>query len=79
MTAIAAPVRNPSPRRLSAGVGRSNVGVAVVAMSALPVVGNETSLARNYLNDPMVGVAEAFHPRWYSDPLKYVIAAPTSG
>jgi len=51
------------------------VGVAVVAMSALPVVGNETSLARNYLNDPMVGVAEAFHPRWYSDPLKYVIAA----
>src|SRR3954449_857213 len=51
------------------------VGVAVIAMSALPVVGNETSLARNYLNDPMVGVAEAFHPRWYSDPLKYVIAA----
>src|ERR671938_655268 len=51
------------------------VGIAVVAMSALPVVGNETSLARNYLEDPMVGVAEAFHPRWYSDPLKYVIAA----
>jgi len=51
------------------------VGVAVVAMSALPVVGNETSLARNYLDDPMVGVAEAFHPRWYSDPLKYIIAA----
>jgi len=51
------------------------VGVAVVAMSALPVVGNETSLARNYLNDPMVGVAEAFHPRWYTDPLKYIIAA----
>src|SRR5918996_1039329 len=51
------------------------VGVAVVAMSALPVVGNETSLARNYLEDPMVGVAEAFHPRWYADPLKYVIAA----
>jgi len=51
------------------------VGVAVVAMSALPVVGNETSLARNYLDDPMVGVAEAFHPRWYTDPLKYIIAA----
>ena len=51
------------------------VGVAVIAMSALPVVGNETSLARNYLEAPMVGVAEAFHPRWYSDPLKYVIAA----
>src|SRR5919199_2772127 len=54
------------------------VGIAVVAMSALPVRGNETSLARNYLEDPMVGVAEAFHPRWYSDPLKYVIAAAAS-
>src|SRR3954451_5075577 len=51
------------------------VGIAVVAMSALPVRGNATSLARNYLEAPMVGVAEAFHPRWYSDPLKYVIAA----
>ena len=51
------------------------VGVAVVAMSALPVVGNETSLARNYLDAPMVGVAEAFHPRWYTDSLKYIIAA----
>src|SRR5918911_660759 len=51
------------------------VGVAVIAMSALPVVGNETSLARNYLEAPMVGLAEAFHPRWYSDPLKYAMAA----
>jgi APA family basic amino acid/polyamine antiporter len=51
------------------------VGVAVVAMTALPVVGNETSLARNHLNDPMVGIAEAFRPHWYADPLKYVIAA----
>src|SRR5262249_6617084 len=54
------------------------VGIAVVAMSALPVVGNETSLGRNYLNDPMVGIAEAFHPRWYADPLKYLIAAPAA-
>ncbi|MEA2285348.1 MAG: basic amino acid/polyamine antiporter, family, partial [Solirubrobacteraceae bacterium] len=51
------------------------VGIAVVAMTALPVVGNETSLARNYLEDPMVGIAEAFQPHWYADPLKYVIAA----
>jgi basic amino acid/polyamine antiporter, APA family len=51
------------------------VGIAVVAMTALPVVGNDTSLARNYLEAPMVGVAEAFSPRWYADPLMYVIAA----
>src|SRR3954454_4941051 len=51
------------------------VGIAVIAMSALPVVGNETSLARNYLEAPLVGVAEAFHGHWSADPLKYVIAA----
>src|SRR3954468_12506532 len=51
------------------------VGIAVVALTALPVVGNETSLARNYLEAPLVGVAEAFQPHWYADPLKYVIAA----
>jgi APA family basic amino acid/polyamine antiporter len=51
------------------------VGIAVVALTALPVVGNDTSLARNYLEDPMVGIAEAFQPHWYADPLKYVIAA----
>ena len=51
------------------------VGIAVVAVTALPVVSNDTSLARNFLEDPMVGLAEAFEPRWYSDPLKYVIAA----
>ncbi len=51
------------------------VGIAIVALTALPVVGNDTSLARNFLNAPLVGVAEGFSPRWYSDPLKYVIAA----
>jgi basic amino acid/polyamine antiporter, APA family len=54
------------------------VGIALVAVTALPVVGNETSLARNYLNDPVFGIAEAFHPRWYSDPLKYVVAGAAS-
>ncbi|MEA2245615.1 MAG: basic amino acid/polyamine antiporter, family [Solirubrobacteraceae bacterium] len=51
------------------------VGIAVVAMTALPVIGNETSLARNYLEAPMVGIAEAFQPHWYADPLKYALAA----
>jgi APA family basic amino acid/polyamine antiporter len=51
------------------------VGIAMVAMTALPVVGNETSLARNHLEAPMVGIAEAFQPRWYADPLKYALAA----
>ncbi len=51
------------------------VGIAVVALTALPVVGNETSLARNFVNAPLVGVTEAFSPHWYADPLKYAIAA----
>jgi APA family basic amino acid/polyamine antiporter len=54
------------------------VGIAVVAMTALPVRGNQTSLARNYLEAPMVGVAEAFRGHWYAEPLKYVIAAAAS-
>src|SRR3954465_11874712 len=36
------------------------VGTPVIPLTALPVVGNETSLARNYLEAPLVGVAEAF-------------------
>jgi basic amino acid/polyamine antiporter, APA family len=51
------------------------VGIAVVAMTALPVVGNESPLARNHLEAPMVGIAEAFRPHWYADPLKYALAA----
>ena len=34
-------------------------GIAVVAVTALPVVGNETSLGRNYRDAPMLGIAEA--------------------
>jgi APA family basic amino acid/polyamine antiporter len=50
-------------------------GIGVVAVSALPVVGNATSLGRNYLDAPMIGIAEAFHAQWLADTLKYTIAA----
>jgi APA family basic amino acid/polyamine antiporter len=50
-------------------------GIGVVAVSALPVVGNETSLGRNYLDAPMLGIAEAFHANWLADTLKYTVAA----
>ncbi|MGZ4268984.1 MAG: amino acid permease [Solirubrobacteraceae bacterium] len=50
-------------------------GIGVVAVTALPVVGNETSLGRNYRDAPMIGIAEAVHERWLSDVLKYAIAA----
>ena len=36
-------------------------GIGIVAVTALPVVGNATSLGRNYLDAPMIGIAESFH------------------
>ena len=50
------------------------VGVALVAMTALPVIGNATSLSRNYLEAPMLGIAEAFDQDWLADTLKYTVA-----
>src|SRR3954451_5676025 len=50
-------------------------GIAVVAISALPVVGNDTSIRRNFLDAPMLGIAESFKADWLANTLKYVIAA----
>ena len=50
-------------------------GIGIVAVSALPVVGNATSLGRNYLDAPMIGIAESFHANWLADTLKYTIGA----
>src|SRR5919197_275447 len=50
-------------------------GIGIVAVSALPVVGNATSLGRNYLDAPMIGIAESFNANWLADTLKYTIAA----
>jgi len=51
------------------------VGIALVAMTALPVVGGDTSLARNYLDAPVLGIADQFEQDWLRDTLTYVIAA----
>ena len=53
-------------------------GIAVVAITALPVVGNATSLGRNFLDAPVLGIAESFETRWLADTLKYVVAAAAS-
>jgi APA family basic amino acid/polyamine antiporter len=50
-------------------------GIGIVAVTALPVVGNATSLGRNFLDAPMIGIAESFHTDWLADTLKYTIAA----
>jgi APA family basic amino acid/polyamine antiporter len=50
-------------------------GIAVVAMTALPVVANDTSLARNYLEAPVLGIAESFRQDWLADGLMYIVGA----
>jgi APA family basic amino acid/polyamine antiporter len=49
-------------------------GIGLVAVTALPVVGHDTSIRRNFLDAPMLGIAESFHPGWLASTLKYVIA-----
>jgi basic amino acid/polyamine antiporter, APA family len=50
------------------------VGIATVALMALPVRGNATSLSRNFLEAPMLGIAESFPEHWLRDTLKYAVA-----
>jgi APA family basic amino acid/polyamine antiporter len=54
------------------------VGMSLVALSSLPQVGNATSLSRNFMEDPIIGVVQTFHPDWLADGLKYVVAVGAS-
>ncbi len=51
------------------------VGIALVALSALPVHNGHTQLATRYVNDPMVGIVTQLHPHWLASTLRYVVAA----
>ncbi len=50
-------------------------GIALVAMSAQPVVNGKTALGEQYQDAPMLGVVAAFKQEWLRDSLKYVVAA----
>ena len=51
------------------------VGIALVALTALPVHNGTTELATRYLNAPMIGVVEHVHPHWLEQALRYLVAA----
>ena len=51
------------------------VGIALVAVTALPVHDGHTELATRYLNAPMIGVVSRVHPHWLGQALMYVVAA----
>jgi APA family basic amino acid/polyamine antiporter len=50
------------------------VGIALVAVTALPVRGGHTELATRYLNAPMIGVVKHVRPHWLGQGLKYLVA-----
>jgi APA family basic amino acid/polyamine antiporter len=49
------------------------VGIAVVGVAALPVHHGVSALGTHHIKAPMLGVVEAFHPRWLADILKYAV------
>ncbi|HEY5390011.1 MAG TPA: APC family permease, partial [Solirubrobacteraceae bacterium] len=51
------------------------VGLAVVAVTAVPVIAGHTDLSTRYLGAPVVGIVERFHPAALRDTLKYIVAA----
>ncbi|MBV9422915.1 MAG: APC family permease, partial [Solirubrobacterales bacterium] len=50
------------------------VGIALVGVGALPVHDGHTALGTQRLKAPVIGVVDAFRPRWVADVLKYVVA-----
>jgi APA family basic amino acid/polyamine antiporter len=51
------------------------VGIALVALTALPVHDGRTQLSTRYLNAPMIGVVSRVHPHWLERTLTYLVAA----
>jgi APA family basic amino acid/polyamine antiporter len=51
------------------------VGIALVAVTALPVHNGQTELATHYLDAPMIGIVKQFHPLWLAETLMYLVGA----
>ena len=50
------------------------VGIALVAVTALPVHGTYTALSHQFLNVPVIGITSRVHPHWLSELLRYTVA-----
>jgi APA family basic amino acid/polyamine antiporter len=59
----------------TATVGFLYVGIALVAVTALPVHGGHTALGSRYLNAPVIGIVERVHPHWLAQGLMYLVGA----
>ncbi len=49
------------------------VGIAVVAVTALPVHDGHTALGGRYVNAPVLGIVAQMHPQWLREGLKYLV------
>ena len=54
------------------------VGIALVAITALPVHDGHTALSTHYENAPMIGIVDQVHPHWLEQTLKYLVAGLAS-
>jgi len=59
---------------MTATVGFLYVGIALVAVTALPVKDGHTELAGRWLTAPMIGIVEQVHPHWLEQTLTYLVA-----
>ncbi|MBA3327896.1 MAG: amino acid permease [Solirubrobacterales bacterium] len=50
-------------------------GIALVAVSAAPITGGETTLGGSSLEAPVLGVVGAYDPDWLAEALTYTVAA----
>jgi basic amino acid/polyamine antiporter, APA family len=60
---------------MTATVAFLYVGIALVAVTALPVHDGHTELSGRYLNAPVIGIVSQVHPHWLGKALMYVVAA----
>ncbi len=49
-------------------------GIALVAVTALPVSGGQTALSTEFVDAPVAGLATGFDPPWLADGLMYTVA-----
>ena len=51
------------------------VGIALVAVTALPVHGGHTQLGGRWQSAPVIGIVVHMHPHWLAETMRYLVAA----
>jgi APA family basic amino acid/polyamine antiporter len=54
------------------------VGISVLALMAVPVVGDTTALGTTYVEAPVLGVVDQFDPHWVENLFRWVVAIVAS-